>query len=1074
MSEPSTNPLKRPGPPVTDMRRRATKKSKFKTIETPDVPANAMPREIDRLSVTTSDKGNFMFSSQRRKIFLTPDDLFADSALETISQETIETIMQGLPDREPEEREESEVSKKQRQRADLRASVRDWLPMRARTLDELLLYEGTPSNYTEGSLCHGCAKKAAAIRCMECDGRALYCPDCVVAQHQRLPLHRLEAWQGTTFARTSLCAQGLSVQLGHEGTAACPNPASKTRNLVVVDVTGIHEVTVRFCECICSSTRKYTPEWIQVIRRGWFPATNNRPATAFTFRVLKTFHEMNFQSKMSLYDYWRSLERITDNTGTEPPLRARAHDPAGISATQPGSLAVECPACPHPDKNLPDGWESAPEEQRWLYTMYLMLDANFRAKCKAQGLDPFELGPGWSYFVEESDYQAHLKRCGAQKEENKCSAEHNAIINANVKRDGYVASGVGAVLCARHALVRKNGVGDTQQGEKYANMDYLFFSTLLGVIIIILLVSYDIACQWSINLVKRMADFPIDMWLDLSRTTLRYAIPKKHFRVHGPNHSRFSFNFLRGVGRTYGEGIESHWSHMNPVALSAREMSPGVRHEHLNDHWGAWNWQKIVGFGLHFLRSLHEARTMHVKQKRAFEEYSSTFDSSILAQWADRIKTWEADTRKPDPYEEPMTKISQNAIRRQLAEEEAAEKANGALPVHETTPSIFLQVGLELEEQQRVLRMIKVSPNSDKSAAELQEKQTLVKRRITLWQAIQDVHMPQVAALRAGALPEAPSSASSNDLRSSSKAEDIELFLPSALPPSLRQLESLGSLCDKERPLRLAQLSDCLEDIRRLRRVLTGITQFKRLNVSNTGQRANTRIRALYARFEAKISRAVLRYRDARIAMDTLHPAGEWAQQYKELRDEDVSGPGREDDTSEGRHELSWIWLVSAKSATGNSAADFAESMRVEWSRFRARVERWEEEEQLLLEEMRRILEFFKHRATWWRDQAGRRSDISPELARALAIYAEKQALVMDRLRTHFVALWVPYLESAGPLPPWAVQHAGLKARGRRAKVWQQRALQLVDDLSSSSDSESELASGSGSDLDSESDSGSM
>lgn len=410
--------------------------------------------------------------------------------------------------------------------------------------------------------------------------------------------------------------------------------------------------------------------------------------------------------------------------------------------------------------------------------------------------------------------------------------------------------------------------------------------------------------------------------------------------------------------------------------------------------------------------------------------------------------------------------------------------------------------------------MIKVSPNSDKSAAELQEKQTLIKRRIALWQAIQDVHMPQVPALRAGALPpqppatsesllssvpntpqphpalctssntaptrpsstsetpptsteaDEPDPASSTDPRSASKAEDIKLFLPSALPPSLRQLSSLTSHCNKERCLRLAQLSDCLEDIRRLRRVLTGITQFKRLNVSNTGQRANTRIRALYARFEAKIRRSVLRYRAARIAMEALDPAGEWVHQFKELRDKDISGPGRDDDASEGRQELSWIWLASAKSAAGTGAADFAESMRVEWSRFRARVERWGEEELLLLEEMRRVLEYLKHRAGWWRDQAGRRSDVLPQLATALGIYAEKQALVMDRLREHFVALWIPYLERSGPLPTWAVPFGGLEARGRRAKAWRQRAVQLVDD---SSDMDSGSDSGSDSDSDSES-----
>ncbi|KAI0739254.1 hypothetical protein C8Q80DRAFT_1065055, partial [Daedaleopsis nitida] len=55
----------------------------------------------------------------------------------------------------------------------------------------------------------------------------------------------------------------------------------------------------------------------------------------------------------------------------------------------------------------------------------------------------------------------------------------------------------------------------------------------------------------------------------------------------------FSFNFLPKVGRTYAEGIENNWSHKNPVALSTPEMSPELRHEVMNNHWEAWNWQKI-------------------------------------------------------------------------------------------------------------------------------------------------------------------------------------------------------------------------------------------------------------------------------------------------------------------------------------------------------------------------------------------------------------------------------------------------------------------------------------------------
>jgi hypothetical protein len=37
----------------------------------------------------------------------------------------------------------------------------------------------------------------------------------------------------------------------------------------------------------------------------------------------------------------------------------RGHDPGGIDATSNGELTVECPACPHPGRNLPDGWEKA-------------------------------------------------------------------------------------------------------------------------------------------------------------------------------------------------------------------------------------------------------------------------------------------------------------------------------------------------------------------------------------------------------------------------------------------------------------------------------------------------------------------------------------------------------------------------------------------------------------------------------------------------------------------------------------------------------------------------------------------
>jgi hypothetical protein len=42
----------------------------------------------------------------------------------------------------------------------------------------------------------------------------------------------------------------------------------------------------------------------------------------------------------------------------------RGNDPAGVYPIEPGACAVLCPACPQPEKNLPEGWEDAPSAIR--------------------------------------------------------------------------------------------------------------------------------------------------------------------------------------------------------------------------------------------------------------------------------------------------------------------------------------------------------------------------------------------------------------------------------------------------------------------------------------------------------------------------------------------------------------------------------------------------------------------------------------------------------------------------------------------------------------------------------------
>lgn len=140
-------------------------------------------------------------------------------------------------------------------------------------------------------------------------------------------------------------------------------------------------------------------------------------------------------------------------------------------------------------------------------------------------------------------------------------------------------------------------------------MDYILLSALIAVCLVRLVISYDIACMYFKYLASRMEEFPSHMHIDLNQVELRPAVPSFHIRAHGIDcQNVFSFAFLLWVGRTVGEDVESGWAHMNLASASIIEMAPGNRHETLDDHWGGWNWQKIIGFSEFCYASLSNLR----------------------------------------------------------------------------------------------------------------------------------------------------------------------------------------------------------------------------------------------------------------------------------------------------------------------------------------------------------------------------------------------------------------------------------------------------------------------------------
>ena len=139
---------------------------------------------------------------------------------------------------------------------------------------------------------------------------------------------------------------------------------------------------------------------------------------------------------------------------------------------------------------------------------------------------------------------------------------------------------------------------DVCHPRRYINMDFLFLSAMRHRYVGVLNISYDIACQWSKNLWTRMASFPYEYQLDHISNNIRFFVPKFHLPAHiAKCQTTFSFNWSRWVGRTDGEAPERGWSNINPVASSTKEMGPGSRQDTLDDHFGDWNWKKVVNLG---------------------------------------------------------------------------------------------------------------------------------------------------------------------------------------------------------------------------------------------------------------------------------------------------------------------------------------------------------------------------------------------------------------------------------------------------------------------------------------------
>ncbi|KAJ7511254.1 hypothetical protein B0H11DRAFT_2215093 [Mycena galericulata] len=891
-------------------------------------------------------------------------------------------------------------------------------------------------------LANSAASFTPCFRCGDC-GEFLQCRECCLARHATSPLHVLEEWSGKYWKARTLRSLGLVYQLGHGGFK-CKFPEPVLRTMVVIDESVIHKVSYQFCGCSMADSANNLS---QLLRNAWFPATMTDPDTCATFSVLELFRLLNVEGDVNVHDFIGALERKTDALASSGITRVpdrykaflrmsrqyaflqrtrragRGHDPAGLAATKAGQCMVICWACPYNGRNLPSNWRDMDPKYQFIYKLILAIDANFKLKNSIRTNERYDpsLGPGWGAFVEPKAYRKHLRKYVAEKDISTCIAFAALMQKETRNTAGLRVSGVGGCVCARHECMRPNGLGDLQKGERYANMDYIVMSALRGFDLKELAISYDIACQWQKNLRERLARLPPELILDLENIFVQCGLPIWHASAHNKAcANENALNFLIGLAKSDGEGVERLWADLNRAALHTKDMSLGNRADTVEDKVDSHNFLKNMGVVDILRRKLVVALAERATQVASFKEINKTIKADVRAEWQKQIDAFVVDHSQPNPYVlSTQDGPSEADIRLELRKEEAKEAAGGAAPLHGTSATAFLAAGLQLEDSQRRIRAeLAAGTITADREGKANEHRIAFLAKLRKFRELQRVYTP--GAIRAVLAEEAERD---QDLPPA-KAEDIRLYLPSQLPEAERLNGCQRGVPEMEARLREAQCSDALVQIRARLYAKGHLIMFRNENL--TGQVQTTRLQTLIAHVGARVAATQRKYNDAREALLTLK-GRDYAPHLKKINNSDLTldGEERENDAqardklariaagSHGRPArnapaknkvLSWIW--TARGALDDNEKELHESLRVEWSRAKARKTRWEEEVILLREEMRRVVRYLEWQSAWWESQAAvpeARNDISLETQHGMAAYARKQAHVHGELAAFYM-----------------------------------------------------------------------
>ncbi|KAJ7669584.1 hypothetical protein B0H17DRAFT_1183859 [Mycena rosella] len=844
------------------------------------------------------------------------------------------------------------------------------------------------------------ADEISEVICHNCTQYRPSCKRCFVNSDRNNLFHWAEVWDKEKgfLVRHDIAALAGGVDqdqktaaprdsLGEEadetrGKEAKKRPATATA-FTITDVTGIHATSVDFCRHPIAINKV-----AQLLEARIVPCTFTDPKTGVTFECLKNFQMYSLESKAAAYDYVGSLARLTDNSFTEsvPDMyenilrtarmwgylttRKRLGQEHGVDQLlthrPEGNLVLYCPSCPEPGFNTDKNMPPLPENLRHLNQQRQTLDRNFHCNKSTKNTDPSDLSlyDGKAYFPTNEFLNEQLAK--APKTEPKSTCNYLKAVN-NQDRKKFKNMEITGIVNTQCSHVFVKASVDMQYGERYVNVDLSLVRAIeqklatrhrgevtfeleveLGKELAEIdeVLSYDAMCQYSVNIGERFEKNDDLKHLAHIVRRMRFSIPALHVQGHQEGCIyAYSTAYMLATTHFHGETAEHYWPELNQIGPQTRQMNPGHRQDTVINHHGDWNYKKLAKAVSLLLRDLLIAEELFALHSNQFLALCASHAEAITS------NNWLGADRTPDKrnmkdvksvYRYSKTRVpTQNAIYQKMLADEA-EMPNSK--VRHRKAAAFINAALKIQQEQ-VKVWLMVAANKEHPLVSTQRD--IASRRSKL--------RTQLAAFRKDQVGVTPAMAEYLTTQAACEVEVELLGLPSEFPEAVKQEEEHSGV--QNNTISQKQINDTQDrqDVH-IRDWATRKGRWTRLDHGwDRGAGANS---SCGRRFN--IGTAVVETRVEATAMIRRKTGP------RSPRKPDATG--RKPGVVKKRRKDGWIWTFGKMGKMDAKELEewTQEGDRVQWFRAEAEMQRWQEQLEAKLAELRTtIRSFAAYKIAW-------------------------------------------------------------------------------------------------------------